>query len=139
MHAGKSISLLSQAPIMFSKILADTVLLLHFAFVLFSVFGGAAVFIKRRAAWFHIPAVLWSSVVNLFGWVCPLTHVENYFLSKAGLAGYKGGFIGHYLEPLVYPGGMPRNFELIAGISIILWNILVYAFVLLYWKRRQRN
>jgi hypothetical protein len=122
---------------MFSKLLADAVLLFHFAFVLFAVFGGVAVLVKRQAAWFHVPAVLWSSVINLGGWICPLTYLENYFLSKAGLSGYKGGFIGHFIEPLVYPGGMPRNFELVAGISVILWNALVYALVLLYWKRRQ--
>jgi len=122
---------------MFSKILADTVLLLHFAFVLFAVLGGIAVLFKRQAAWFHIPVVLWSSVINLGGWICPLTPLENYFLMQAGLKGYEGGFVQHYIEPLVYPGGMPRNFELIAGISIILWNVLVYAFVLLYGKWRR--
>ncbi len=124
---------------MFSKISADTVILFHFAFVFFAVFGGVAVHYKRQVAWFHIPAVLWSSVINLGGWICPLTPLENYFRSKAGLAGYEGGFIEHYIEPLVYPAGMPRNFQLIAGISVVLWNVLVYAFVLLYWKRRQQD
>ena len=123
---------------MCAKISADTVLLLHFPFVFFAVFGGAAVLFKRQVAWFHIPTVLWSSVINLGGWVCPLTPLENYFLSKAGLAGYEGSFIGHYIEPLVYPAGMPRNLELIAGISIVLWNVLVYAFILLYWRRRRQ-
>jgi asparagine N-glycosylation enzyme membrane subunit Stt3 len=122
---------------MFSKILADTVLLIHFAFVAFAVFGGISVLYKRSLAWFHIPVVLWSSVINLGGWICPLTPLENYFRSQAGRAGYEGGFVQHYIESLVYPGGMPRNFELIAGISILAWNGLVYLFVLLYWKRRQ--
>jgi hypothetical protein len=123
---------------MLSKILADTVLLLHFAFVLFAVLGGIAVLFKRSFVWLHIPVVLWSSVINLAGWICPLTPLENYFRSQAGQSGYEGGFIQHYIEPLVYPGGMPRNFELIAGISILVWNGLVYAFILLYWKRRHR-
>jgi asparagine N-glycosylation enzyme membrane subunit Stt3 len=122
---------------MFSKILADTVLLIHFAFVFFAVFGGISVLYKRSLAWFHIPVVLWSSVINLGGWICPLTPLENYFRSQAGRAGYEGGFVQHYIESLVYPGGMPRNFELIAGISILAWNGLVYLFVLLYWKQRQ--
>lgn len=122
---------------MFSKISADAVLLLHFAFVLFTVLGGVAVLFKRQVAWFHIPAVLWSSMINLGGWICPLTPLENYFRAQAGLKGYEGGFVQHYIEPLVYPGGMPRNFELIAGISVILWNVLVYVFVLLYEKWRR--
>ena len=124
---------------MLSKILADAVLLFHFAFVLFAVFGGVAVFFKQRVAWFHIPAVLWSSIVNLCSWICPLTPLENYFRSLAGHAGYEGGFVQHYIESLVYPGGMPRNFELIAGISIIIWNVLVYAFILLYSRQRRQE
>ncbi len=123
---------------MLSKILADAVLLFHFAFVLFAVFGGIAVFFKRRIAWFHIPAVLWSSIVNLCSWICPLTPLENYFRSLAGDAGYGGGFVQHYIESLVYPEGMPRNFELIAGISIIVWNVLVYTFILRYRKQRRQ-
>jgi hypothetical protein len=122
---------------MLSKILADSVLLLHFAFVLFAVLGGISVIYKRSFAWLHIPVVLWSSVINLGGWICPLTPLENYFRSQAGRVRYESGFVEHYIEPLVYPGGMPRNFELIAGISILAWNGLVYLVVLLYWKRRQ--
>jgi hypothetical protein len=33
--------------------------------------------------------------------------------------------------PLVYPGGMPRRMELIAGYSVLIWNAFVYAFVVL--------
>jgi hypothetical protein len=122
---------------MLPKILADSVLLLHFAFVLFAVLGGIAVFSKQGVAWLHVPVVLWSSMVNFAGWTCPLTPLENLFRLRAGQAGYEGGFIQHYIEPLVYPGGMPRNFELIAGISILAWNGLVYLAALLYWRRRQ--
>jgi len=124
---------------MLSKILADIVLLLHFAFVLFAVLGGISVFYRRSLAWLHLPVVLWSAVINLAGWICPLTPLENYFRAQAGQSGYEGGFIQHYIEPLVYPGGMPRNFELIAGISILVGNGLVYAVILLYWRRRTRK
>jgi hypothetical protein len=122
---------------MSSKLLADIVLLFHFAFILFAIFGGLAVLFRGWLAWFHVPVVLWSSLVNLASWTCPLTPLENFFRAQAGQAGYQGGFIQHYIEPLVYPTGMPRDFELIAGISILMWNVLLYAFIL-YWRQRRK-
>jgi hypothetical protein len=122
---------------MLARLFADTILLLHFFFVIFAILGGLAVLYKRRVIWLHVPVVLWSSLVNLAGWTCPLTPLENFFHAAAGRAGYKGGFIEHYIEPLVYPSGMPRDFELIAGVSILVWNLVVYAF-LIYWQRRQQ-
>lgn len=114
---------------MLHRIAADLVLLLHFAFVLFTVLGGIVVFFHSRAVWLHLPAVLWSSFINLAGRTCPLTPLENFHRVRAGQAGFEGGFVAHYIEPLVYPAGMPREFELIAGISVLVWNGLVYAFV----------
>jgi hypothetical protein len=119
---------------MVSKILADVILFSHFLFVLFAVLGGLFVLYKRWFLWLHVPAVLWSAVINLAGWICPLTPLENSFRAAAGLAGYKGGFIDHYIAPLVYPGGMTRELELIAGVSVLVWNGLVYAFVI--FRRR---
>ncbi|HWR59524.1 MAG TPA: DUF2784 domain-containing protein [Thermodesulfovibrionales bacterium] len=121
---------------MLSRIFADIVLLFHFAFIIFAVFGGAIVFFRRRAAWLHLPAVLWSAAVNFASWICPLTPLENSFRAKADESGFEGGFIEHYIEPLVYPGGMPREMELIAGISVLAWNCLVYLIVMRWGRRR---
>lgn len=115
--------------------LANLILAFHFAFVAFSVLGGFLVLWKRWIAWLHVPSVLWSSLVNLLSRVCPLTPLENRFRLLAGQAGYEGGFIQHYVAPLVYPGGMPRRMELIAGYSVLIWNALVYALVLTLSRR----
>ena len=123
---------------MLSRLLADFVLCFHFGFVIFALFGGLLVLFRRRAAWLHVPAVLWSSVVNLAGWVCPLTPIENRFRSLAGQEGYQGGFIEHYIGNLVYPGGMTRDLELTAGVSVVAWNLIVYAFVI-YRSRHKRS
>lgn len=80
-----------------------------------------------RWAWLHVPAVLWSSVVNLKSWTCPLTPLEKALRAQAGREGYSGGFIAHYVGRVVYPLGMPRRMELLAGVSIVVWNVLVYA------------
>jgi Protein of Unknown function (DUF2784) len=114
-----------------ARILANLVLGVHFAFVVFSVLGGFLALWKHWVAWLHVPSVLWSSFVNLFSHVCPLTPIENRFRRLAGQAGYEGGFIQHYVAPLIYPGGMPRRMELIAGYSVLIWNAFVYGFVVL--------
>ncbi len=122
---------------MLSGVLADTVLFFHFLFILFAVFGGFLVFFNKKVLWVHVPVVLWSSVVNLASLTCPLTPIENFFRTKAGQAGYQGGFVEHYIAPIVYPAGMPRELELVAGITIIAWNVAVYGF--LGWKSVRRS
>lgn len=112
------------------RLAADLVLLAHFLFAAFAVFGGLLLLVDLRWAWLHLPAVLWSSIVNLAGWTCPLTPLENRLRTLAGGAGYTGGFIQHYAGRAVYPRGMPRRMELIAGVSVLAGNALVYALVL---------
>lgn len=115
----------------FHRVAASAVLLFHFLFVLFAVFGGFGLLLDARWAFVHLPVVLWSSLVNLADWTCPLTPLENRCRAAAKQGGYEGGFVQHYLGPLVYPRGMPRRLELIAGFSILAWNSIVYAAV--YW------
>ena len=110
-------------------------LLAHFAFVLLAVIGGLGVLINPRWAWVHVPIVVWSSVVNLAGWTCPLTPLENRLRAAATGTGYEGGFVQHYIGPLVYPRGMPRQFELVAGVTIVLWNVLLYGCIF-WWQSR---
>ncbi len=112
------------------RLAADLVLLFHFLFAAFAVFGAFLALCGPRWPWLHVPAVLWSSVVNLMGWTCPLTPLEQKLRARAGQAGYAGGFIQHYVGRAVYPRGMPRRMELIAGVSVLAGNAIVYALVL---------
>jgi hypothetical protein len=112
------------------RIAADVVLLAHFLFAAFAVFGGLLLLDDLRWAWLHLPAVIWSAIVNLMGWTCPLTPIEKRLRVRAGQAGYAGGFIQHYVGRAVYPRGMPRRMELIAGFSVLAGNALVYAGIL---------
>lgn len=117
---------------MLNRIAAEVVMLFHFAFVLFGVLGGLLGLADPRLLWLHAPVIVWSSVVNLFAWTCPLTPLEKRLRVAAGGDGYTGGFITHYVGPLVYPGGMPRKLELTAAVSIVVWNALVYAVVFVF-------
>ena len=120
---------------MINSFAANLVLLAHFAFVLLAVFGGLGVLINPRWTWVHVPIVVWSSIVNLAGWTCPLTPLENRLRAAATGTGYEGGFVQHYIGPLVYPRGMPRQLELVAGVTIVLWNVLLYGCIF-WWQSR---
>jgi hypothetical protein len=120
---------------MLNRIAADLVLLAHFVFVAFAVFGGALVLYNPAWPWVHVPVVIWSSLVNLMSWTCPLTPAEKFLRNRAGQTGYSGGFVQHYIGRLVYPRGMPRQLELVAGISILVGNAVVYALVIAWTMR----
>jgi hypothetical protein len=114
---------------MVKRIGAEAVLALHFGVVAFAVLGGFLALVDLRWLWLHVPVVAWSSLVNLAGWTCPLTPLEQSLRRGAGLAGYEGGFVSHYIGPVVYPRGMPRQLELTAAVSVVVWNAIVYAAV----------
>lgn len=113
------------------SVAADLVLMSHFLFAAFAVFGGLLVLLDWRVSLVHIPAVVWSSVVNLANWTCPLTPMEKSLRQQAGQQVYEGGWIQNYLEPLVRPLGMPRHIEIVAGVSVVVWNLIVYTIV--FW------
>jgi len=115
---------------------ADLVVLLHASFVLFVLLGGLAVLRWRRLAWFHLPAALWGAIIELGGWICPLTHLENHLRRMGGGPGYGGTFIERYLEPLLYPLGLTRHTQLVFGVTALLVNLAVYARL---WVNRRRQ
>jgi hypothetical protein len=116
------------------RLWADLVVVLHALFVLIVLFGGLAVLRWPRLAWVHLPAALWGGLIEIGGWVCPLTHLENRFRRLAGGAGYGTGFIEHYLEPVLYPAGLTRRTQLLFGITALLINLAIYARL---WSRRR--
>ena len=113
---------------------ADMLVLLHSSFVLFVLLGGLAVLRWRRLAWLHLPAVLWGATIELGGWICPLTLLENRLRRMAGGAGYDTTFIERCLEPLLYPLGLTRHTQLVFGFTALLINLAVYAYL---WRRRR--
>jgi hypothetical protein len=115
---------------------ADLVASLHFAFVVFVVSGGLLVLRWPRLAWLHLPAVAWGASIELLGWICPLTPLENRLRHEAGLAGYEGGFVEHYLVPLLYPASLSRSVQVILGLSVLLINAVLYGSIL---RRRFRH
>ncbi|HEU4685481.1 MAG TPA: DUF2784 domain-containing protein [Nitrospira sp.] len=116
--------------------LAGLVLGLHLLFVLFVVFGGLLAFKWRMAAWWHLPAVLWATLVEFTGWICPLTSLENRFRQLAGESGSPSDFLTQYLIPLLYPEELTRTVQILLGTLVLVGNLIVYA-VLWRGSRRQ--
>ena len=107
--------------------LADGVLLFHFAFIVFVVAGGALVLRWPWVAWLHVPSFLWGAVMELAGWICPLTPLELHLRALAGAGGYDVRFLEHYLLRLIYPGSLTRGMQIAIGIGVLALNALVYA------------
>jgi hypothetical protein len=120
------------------RLTADALALLHLGFVLFVALGGLLVLRWPRLAWLHLPAGVWGAWVEFAGWICPLTPLENALRHIAGTAGYPGGFIDHYLWPLIYPAGLTRDGQLALGLGVVVINVAVYG-VLLARRARNRN
>ena len=106
--------------------LADLVLLLHLAFVLFVVTGGLLVLRRPRLAWIHLPAVIWGATIEFAGWICPLTPLEVALREAGGGVGYEGGFIEHYITALLYPSGLSRPIQVGLGVVVLALNACVY-------------
>ena len=113
-----------------ARLLADLVLLLHLAFVLFVVFGGLLVLRRRRIAWLHVPAFVWGAAIEFGGWICPLTPLENRLREQSGAGGYAGGFVERYLVPILYPGELTREIQIALGLAVLLINLAIYGFLL---------
>ncbi|HVR29177.1 MAG TPA: DUF2784 domain-containing protein [Thermoanaerobaculia bacterium] len=121
---------------MIYRLLADAVVAVHFGFVVFVVAGGLLALRWRRAAWVHLPAAVWGAAIELAGWICPLTPLENELRRRGGAAGYPGGFVEHYLLPVLYPAELTRTTQIVLGVLVIAVNVAIYAAVARrYWGR----
>lgn len=126
---------------MLYRVLTDVVVVVHIIFILFAVTGGLLILRSKRFAWLHLPAVIWAVLVEMNGWMCPLTPLENYFREKSGVMGYKTGFIEHYFMPLLYPGTITRRAQIILGILVLAINVGIYGWVLsrIFHERTEKN
>ena len=111
------------------ELAANLTLIVHFAFILFVVFGALLFFVATKIIFIHFPALIWGSYIELTNSICPLTYLENWFLHKANLTTYSEGFIQNYLVPIVYPTNLTKDIQIFLGIALILINIVIYAFI----------
>lgn len=114
--------------------LADAVLVLHFAFVLFVLGGGLLVLKWPWLIGLHLPAAAWGVFVEWSGWRCPLTPLEQWLRAQGGAPAYSEDFVSHYLLPLLYPTVLTRELQFILGGIVVLVNAVIYAWL---WRRKR--
>jgi hypothetical protein len=116
---------------MFFKSASDFVVLIHFLWILFLIFGPFIGRKHRAIRIFHIAGLGFAVVMQIFGWYCPLTHLEIWFRQRHDPAlTYHGSFIIHYIEKIVY-------IELSPAIIFVLTLILVAVTGYIY-SRKER-
>jgi hypothetical protein len=116
-------------------LLADALVAAHLAFILFALAGGLLALHRRAWAVLHLPAVAWAAYAELTGTTCPLTPWENALRRAAGAAGYGGGFVEHYIIPLLYPQALTARGQAGLGFFLLAVNVAVYVLV---WRARRR-
>ena len=118
------------------RALADGVVVLHLAFVAFVIVGGFLAWRWPRVLFGHLPALTWGLWVEASAQICPLTYLENQLRHLAGEAGYRGGFLDHYVLSILYPPGLTRTDQYILGALLLALN--GYAYGRLLTRRRAR-
>ena len=111
------------------EIFAILVLLLHFSFILFVIFGAILILKFKKIIYVHIPAVAWGAYIELSHSICPLTHLENYFLKKAGKDQYSVDFIENYIFKIIYPPALNYEIQTYLGVILIFVNLLIYYYI----------
>jgi hypothetical protein len=114
---------------------ADAVVIVHFAFIVFVALGATLVVWRGRVAWLHLPALAWGVWIIATHGICPLTPLENALRRAAGEAGYAGGYIDHYLVPLIYPPGLTPQHQTWIAATLVAANVLLYGWALLRHRR----
>jgi hypothetical protein len=119
----------------FYSALAISVLFLHALSILWIVFGALLTRSRPILRWLHIGSLVWGILTELLPWPCPLTLLENWLESNAGVEPYRGGFLLHYLDKLVYPD-ISATVLTVAGIIICVLNLGFYGRQI--WSARLR-
>jgi hypothetical protein len=114
------------------ELLANGVVALHLAFILFAVLGGLLSLRWRWCTIVHIPSVVWAALIEFMHWPCPLTPLENWLRAAAERPVYESGFMERYLVPLIYPPGLTEAHQVALGIALVALNLAIYVVV---WRR----
>jgi hypothetical protein len=114
--------------------IADALVILHLVFIVFVLIGAFMALKWRTLIWVHIPCLIWGVLVEMLGWYCPLTPIENSFREQAGLATYSGDFVMQYIMPIIYPPELTRSLQIFFGLVVLLLNMVAYGLLIRRWR-----
>jgi hypothetical protein len=124
------------------QLLADAVLLLHFAVIVFVVCGLAAVLVGNAAGWrwvndwwFRLAHLLAIGVVVVQSWLgqhCPLTILESWLRVQAGAQAYQQSFIEHWVQRIIY-------YDIPLWVFTLVYTAFAALVVLAWWRYPPRR
>jgi hypothetical protein len=116
------------------KFVATAILTVHLLWIVAVIFG--APFTRGRPVWtgLHVASLIWGIVVEVLPVPCPLTLAEQYFEARAGMQGYQGSFLMHYVDRIIYPN-VPWWVIATVGALVCGLNLAVYAWRFWAWQR----
>jgi len=124
---------------MLFRIAADLLVVIHLGFICFVVIGGFLVLKWRWVGLLHIPSALWGALIEFQDWLCPITPLEIQLRQISGQSGYTGGFIEHYILPIVYPSYLTHEVQIILGSFVVVVNIAVYGWIISKYIRNRKK
>ena len=113
------------------ELFANLTLIIHFIFILFVIFGGTLFFISSKAIYFHLPSLVWGIYIQFTNSICPLTYLENWFLSQGGLNTYSSGFINNYIASTIYPENLTSSYQIYLMLFLIIINVIIYSLIII--------
>ncbi|MBV8341566.1 MAG: DUF2784 domain-containing protein [Gammaproteobacteria bacterium] len=121
------------------SLLADALVIVHFAFTAFVIFGGFLTWHWPKVAFAHLPALAWGCWVEMSHSICPLTPWENHLRRLGGESGYSGGFLAHYLVRVLYPPGLTWHIQWLLAALLLILNGVAYAVLVGRLRRAKRT
>jgi hypothetical protein len=112
-------------------VLADAVVVLHMAFLVYMVLGGLLALRRFHLIWPHIGVIVYSFYVTLTSFTCPVTTLERWLREMGGDKPYQDSFIHQYLRGRLYPA------ELETAVWISCMAIAIASWVFVLMRRRR--
>lgn len=108
------------------KFLASLVLAVHLLWIVWVILGAFCTQRRTFLAVFHVLSLVWGITVELSPLPCPLTIAEQVLEQQAGAEAYRGAFLLHFLDRVVYPD-IPEGLLVAAGVAVCAVNLGVYV------------
>jgi len=119
-------------------LLIGLVVLLHAGIVAFAVFGALLALRWPRVAWAQLPCLIWATLILTTSWNCPLTLLEKALRTRGGWPIYSGGYLEHYLHPILIWLGLGPAIPYL-GYLVIAINLSAYAALAVRLMRRKND
>lgn len=113
------------------SIAAVAALALHLFWILWILLGWLVTRHRPLLRWVHIGSLVYAILLEIFLWPCPLTLVEQWAETRAGLSSYREAFLVHYLQGLIYPN---VSQAVVTGVSVA---VCLFILGVHGWRWRQ--